>query len=238
MRERPILFSGPMVSAILDGRKTQTRRVIKPQPGAGFREPQSDGNGLWAFWCIAGGRNAWFDIRCPYGEPHERLWVREGFKQVASGEVVNGYGEVRYGVAYKSGGAPVWQPGITRIHDLSGQSDSGPMQFQEKPWKPSIHMPRRFSRITLEITNVRVERIQDITEADAQAEGRTLQDFGNGGPGYFPHTWDDINKKRGYGWDANPWVWVIEFKKVEPTAAPKPDERKTDGLADPESSID
>src|SRR5687768_12827567 len=143
MKERPILFSAPMVRALLEGRKTQTRRICKGQ-----RE-------------LSNPHDFQLD-RCPHGQTGDRLWGREGFKRIASGEVKNGYGEVRYGFAYKADGATIWAPRPTIIHDLSNQPDAGPMQFQPRPWKPSIHMPRIASRILLEITSVRVERLQDI----------------------------------------------------------------------------
>lgn len=197
--ECPIIFSAPMVRAILDGQKMQTRRIIKPQPKLskdGFR------------WCWKnheiGTDNPirWILLpKCPYGKPEDRLWVRESF-------CINNGQDGTSGLVYKEG-----------YH----------ARFIPK-WKPSIHMPRWASRITLEITNVRVERVQDIYEADAFEEGintesdeymRLERDQNGGAVGspaiqMFRGTWDFRYAKRGYGWDKNPWVWVIEFKRIQP----------------------
>ena len=181
--EHPILFSSPMVRALLDGRKTQTRMVVKPQPSnevdAVF--------GSFAFGPPLHERTS------PYGIPGDRLWVRETWattKSVQAG--FNGH------IAYKS----------------------DPQEQHTGPWKPSIHMPRCFSRISLEITAVRVERLQEITEADAMDEGAEpvlVPPDGGSAPHVegFRALWDTINAKRGFGWDADPWVWVIEFRKVD-----------------------
>jgi hypothetical protein len=232
MRERPILFSGAMVRALLAGTKTQTRRAMKPQPTA-----DSDGR-LWWYWKRGEGSANLRDPgvpgvmwlpRCPYGRVGEQLWVRETFKQVASGEIKGGYGEVRYGYAYQADGATIWAKRPTIIHDMTGQPPTGPMQFQPRPWKPSIHMPKRASRITLEITDVRVQRLQEISEADAQAEGIEASSlpgkyriYGRDTDGLdvdtprcsFQSLWESIN---GAGsWDANPWAWALTFKRVQP----------------------
>lgn len=171
-KERPILFSGEMVRAILDGRKTQTRRVMKHQNGAHL-----------AFQ------------KCPHGNPGDCLWVRESFRlSVPAHEGQTGY--------------PIYRA-----------------NFKDDPilgiWKPSIHMPRWASRITLEITGVRVERVRDISEEDAKAEGwpRDQELFPTVNTSYkanlwFERLWDSINAERGFGWDVNPWVWVLEFKRV------------------------
>ena len=181
MKERPIIFSGEMVRAILDGRKTQTRRVIKPQPDhihtfqKGILLPQIGDK----------------EIRCPYGQPGDRLWVRETWAK----------------------NNPVLDAKVCYRADLMSP-DLG------KPWKPSIYMPRWASRITLEIVNVRVERVQEITEADVIAEGigaftlarGVLSDAPPDPRWKFIELWNSINANRGYGWEINPWVWVIEFK--------------------------
>ena len=213
MKERPILFSGPMVRAILDGRKTQTRRVVKLNAAGRVKEPGSPRN-----WHLDDPDAV---LACPYGQPGERLWVRETFKAVASGEVKNGYGEVRYGFAYQADGATRWQEHPTIIHDLTGQPPTGPMQFNPVPWKPSIHMPRKASRITLEISGVRVERLNDICELHAQKEGAPLLSCGYDAKADlsfashvkgFSNLWESIN---GHGsWEKNPWVWVIEFRRL------------------------
>lgn len=185
MKERPILFSGEMVRAILEGRKTMTRRVIKPQPA-----------GEWA----APGKTA-----CPYGQPGDRLWVRETWRKTNWTDEPN-RGEWRV----------FW-----RATEKEDSRNNG-------LWRPSIHMPRWASRILLEVVSVRVERVQDISEEDARAEGVEWQnerpcwvnyldreDWSPTARDSFRTLWDSINAKRGYGWDANPWVWVVEFKKIE-----------------------
>lgn len=159
MIERPILFSGEMVRAILAGRKTQTRRVI------------------WAIRRVTG---------CPYGEPGDRLWVRERF-YVQPELWAEGHGP---------------QP-VEYAADVAD-----PRMVEDYVGKPSIHMPRWASRITLEITGRRMQRVQDISEADAAAEGVGSREE-------FAALWDAINVKRGYAWVTNPLVWVIEFKRAE-----------------------
>ena len=215
MKERPILFSAPMVQAIREGRKTQTRRVCKASTISTSLEGVDGGVATFSrLYGDGPGHEVQEDVyqlRCPYGKPGDRLWVREGFKRIASGEVKNGYGEVRYGFAYKADGATIWAPRTTIIHDLSGQPDTGPMQFQPRPWKPSIHMPRIASRILLEVTDVRVERLQDISEEDVIAEGRLNEIIY--GTGWYRGLWESID---GAGsWDVNPWVWCVSFKMIE-----------------------
>ena len=236
MKERQILFKAQMVRAILEGRKTQTRRVVKPQPRI-----DEMGNFCWNGWNFGQGfggphiqsiaspipSSKTKRVHCPYGKPGDRLWVRETFKAIASGDVKNGYGKVRYGFAYQADGATIWNERPTIIHDLTGQPPSGPMQFKPVPWKPSIHMPRRASRILLEVTGVRVERLNDISEADAKAEGAMFHDGRGIGHSGWRHDYKDVhaNARSSYArlwqeingprlWEANPWVWVIEFKRV------------------------
>lgn len=175
MKERPILFSAPMVRAILDGRKTQTRRVVKLRNGQYM--PPSEKADI----------NGWRQMlrNCPYGQPGDRLWVRETHfdaKRLNEGRIL-----------YRADG------------DVS--------RFG---WTPSIHMPRSASRITLEVTGVRVERLQDISEADAVAEG-VVWEQGQTAINVFETLWESIN---GAGsWDANPWVWVVEFKRAKGSTA-------------------
>lgn len=205
MKERPILFSAPMVRAILDGAKTQTRRVVKlGAPPRGCRPWRLQGNDNIRFPVFVADADAPGDfgaagsIKCPYGVPGDRLWVRETW-----------YGDTLDGVVYRA--------------DID--------QLDEGQWRPSIFMPRWASRITLEITDVRVQRLQDISEEDARAEGCTGRDpepADEGGTIYawkgrsaapdarahFAALWDSIN---GDGaWAANPWVWALTFKKVTP----------------------
>lgn len=214
IKERPILFSAPMVRAILEGRKTVTRRAVK---GSGLKfladfTPEY----------VALPENHF----CPHGKPGERLWVREAWARV--------------GIAQ----APDQQWVVYRESD--NRTDYG------GPWKPSIHMPRWASRILLEITEVRVERLQDISEDQAKAEGCFFTDYGqqcaHGGTGWkdigicpavvghqqrYGWAWDkttsheeclgsprwafaNLWNSTGGDWDANPWVWCVEFRRVTP----------------------
>lgn len=191
MKETPIIFSGPMVRAILDGRKEQTRRVIKygeaAAPHGDFWRPYSS-DSRW-FWetNFDKGPNSIHPrqgMLCPYGVPGDRLWVREAFGYYADGSFF-----------YKADGT---EPN-TKHH-------------------PSIHMPRKASRINLEITSVRVERLKDISEADAIAEGapQEITQYGltikyASHREAFMELWDKLNYKRGFGWEMNPYVWRIEF---------------------------
>lgn len=208
--ERPILFSWPMVRAILEGRKTQTRRVIRPD---WFRclDPEDHDD---REKCIE---------YCPYGVPGDRLWVRETWQ-----------GWRRVSIEYDE-----WEP-ITReyrggmtINQWVEEYGKPTIEYRATsqstgPWTPAIHMPRWASRITLELTKVLVGRVQDISEADAIAEGIEVSHYYCEKPssdldgvhrcdpiGKYRELWDSINAKRGFGWDVNPWVWVIEFKRTE-----------------------
>ena len=207
IKERPILFSAPMVRAILEGRKTVTRRAVK--------FPFIDR----AVGCeLSGNEIGPEEIRnnCPYGVPGQRLWVRETWARVGNDDP----GYLTFGASYPA--------------CLPGGLENIPPASQVR-WKPSIHMFRRDSRILLEITDVRVERLQDITEEQALAEGIVGVPFrpDDGWPictGYmvgpddgntglqttaakaFAGLWDSV----GGDWDANPWVWVVEFKRVTP----------------------
>ena len=198
IRERPILFSGPMVRAILEGRKTQTRRVVKPDPeyildGENFPDGSVDCGYVWKF------------PKCPYGTPGDLLWVRETWCTSPA--------YYKWKPSDLPVGFPIW---------YRAEADD-----DESRWRPSIFMPRWASRITLEIVDVRVERLKDISEKDSRAEGifETPRDPGfeswstHGMRDYyatprraFKALWDSINAKRGYGWDTNHWVWVVEFR--------------------------
>jgi hypothetical protein len=220
MKERPIIFSAPMVRAILAGTKTQTRRVVRPQPpeilpayapkvywpardrhmthgdpdGAAYLQFERPGDYDGAH-VMRGG----FGFRCPYGQPGDRLWVREAWK-------------------------------VDLNHKFYRADEQRPGELTSAMrWVHSIHMPRWASRITLEVTAIRVERLQDISEADAQAEGVTpkwepgcsgrLMDALGGfsfrpAASAYAELWEQIH---GPGsWDANPWVWVVEFRRVTP----------------------
>lgn len=174
MKERPILFSAPMVRALLDGSKTQTRRVVNQRHLA-----QID--------LSRGGCKANWSKPMPYGQPGDRLWVRETHCQVVP----------RYGSS---------DPSALYRADL----DPGQQYLCVDRWTPAIHMPRNACRITLEVTGVRVERLRDISETDALAEG--IDQDTCAPVAVYRDLWESIN---GYAsWDLNPWVWAVEFKKV------------------------
>ncbi|MFJ5338332.1 morphogenetic protein [Pectobacterium sp. CHL-2024] len=201
MKETGIIFNGDMVRATLAGCKTQTRRIVKPQP---------DEDGLAR---LSGG--PWMDTservyRCPFGEVGDRLWVRETSGLQIRRDGLGGTGEFR---VYRAS-----NPDAIRYKTASGEI--APIK-----WIPSIHMPRHASRILLEITDVRVERLNDISQEDAQAEGMeltgwrpTYADPDSGGEVCTPYDnfaelWQSI-----YGaesWQSNPWVWAITFKRIE-----------------------
>lgn len=223
-----MIFNGEMVRAILDGRKTQTRRIMKVQPSDGFH-PTHNGYDLDlnAHWYTPGvvDKNGYLQpakkdvfgvadenegYACPFGAVGDRIWVREAFQgPLVSEELLEEYRaypekfENPEYCEYSADGGP--RP---EYCDLDDNLRHG--------WRPSIHMPRWASRITLEITGVRVERLRDLSEDDAKSEGITPP---SGGvlPGWeyrinFRDLWMSI-----YGadnWEANPWVWVIEFKVV------------------------
>lgn len=208
MKERPILFSERMVRAILDGRKTQTRRVLKPQP---CRLPDFNVGRLSIK--IKGSIYGAFSpdcprIACPYGQPGDRLWVRETWAP-ADEMLYNSRAEPARIIAY---------PADRYAYDYNAEyaPDTTDWNFNKLRKKPSIHMPRWASRITLEITGVRVERLQDISEADAMAEG-IEREFAHGEDlGWKNHLWHGHFGKYGPGsWEANSWVWVIEFRRID-----------------------
>lgn len=192
MAEKPILFSGEMVRAILDGRKTQTRRVIKDLPEnfpGGIRGDVSLKE-VGEFWCLPTSRGY---KKMPYGKPGDLLWVRETFQWCS----------------------------ICGTTNFRANSDGMCWQCSEDlgKWQPSIFMPREASRLTLRVVGVRVERVQDIEPKDCIAEG--IENFGSFPSAtmyreWFQQLWDSINAKRGYSWDSNPWVWVVEFEAVTP----------------------
>lgn len=203
MKEHPILFSGLMVRAILAGSKTQTRRVVKPQPIRGA-ETYRPGDALM------GPQGE--PIACPYGQVGDRLWVRETFALPEAGKsAIKRLGKIA--IAYRA------DEGVK--HGKLGQ-------YAGK-WRPSIYMPRRASRLTLEITEIRVERLQEISDGDCYDEGAqewaaahpprapngTVDKFNNIKLAYRA-LWDSLNAKRGFGWDKNPFVWVVTFKRVMP----------------------
>lgn len=202
-KERPILFSGPMVRAILDGRKTQTRRVVKPQPKAphlGYMA--TDGGALQCGADYPDGDDDF--VRCPYGVPGDRLWVRETWMPFDRDHWV---GETR--CAYRANSS-IEGEAIRQEYVSAGR---------DYRWRPSIHMPRWASRITLEVTDVRVERLQEIQYPELRREGFEPEGSEHMDPGLacltkFRSTWNQLNADRGFGWDSNPWVWVVNFKQA------------------------
>jgi len=225
-KERPIIFSAEMVRAILEGRKTQTRRPIKPQPpNIKGQQVWPNKDGGWSYW-ING--SVWQDIKCPFYKRGDVLWVKETWKPFRDKK---GF----LGIRYKGG-----------AKRLTGHPRGVEFYPDDHRWKSPIYMPHWASRITLEITDIRIERVQDITEKDAIAEGafeindNLKQDAARealaankttvGPIDYFRELWDSIYIKMKhqesdmgkfsadntmYLWDQNPWVWVIKFKKLK-----------------------
>lgn len=294
IKEHPILFRPEMVRAILDGRKTQTRRVIKKQPdedGLSFNLSVNQWHDTSAniYKCPYGvpGRivdhpkeGGWYDVQWEQGDdwvriwnfeggecwgwnknddyeayhldtpPYafktrgDKLWVRETFCLESS----FGFGDIDYNPPFDDGRpvnrllgddhfSPYWEQAHYRATDPTPELVIEGMDGPGCRWKPSIHMPRWASRIDLEVVSVRVERPHDISEEDAKAEGMvagmiepTWDEPRSLGDGYsiqgmgchaspagkFQILWIELNEKRGYGWDVNPWVWVVEFKRIKP----------------------
>ena len=220
MKERPILFSGPMVRALLAGTKTQTRRILKLKPGFDFQE-RDDGR-LWP-WAEHPDRcdDVW--MPSPHGQPGDRLWVREAFRFPASldGLSPSECGEKALDAGYRTPWAPTqFEADSTRTGEWRG-FDTPPAETKPGKLRPGIHMPRWASRITLDIKAVRIERLQDISEQDAAAEGVATwapgalsPDSLNADPSdQFRWLWCSINGPD--SWDANPWVWVVEFARAQ-----------------------
>lgn len=212
VKERPILFSTPMVKAILEGKKTQTRRVVKhgllesTMANPKIKATLTDNCQMLHFKVMDGQlRESFCGIKCPYGQIGDRLWVRESWQYSDDLE------------------HPYW-------YRQKEMEELIPEFFERMKWKPSIHMAREASRILLEITDIRVERLQMISEEDAKAEGADrgilrngpntikgefhleLNHHSNYKPG-FEFIWKSINGAE--SWNSNPWVWVVEFKRVD-----------------------
>ncbi|MBA1270858.1 MULTISPECIES: hypothetical protein [Pseudomonas] len=271
IKERPILFSAPMVRAILEGRKTVTRRALNAQAlkNIGYGVQLGECHELPSEGPLHPNSIGYYIDFCPFGQLGDRLWVRETWQDVHPVQVIDRYSQlgragipgppgVTYHTIYRADGE---YPKVHYTHEhpyrciepdpnhgFLGAADSG-----WTGWTPSIHMPRWASRILLEITDVRVERLQDITEAQAKAEGCFFTDYGqacfHGGRGIRDATeceypaskhqqrpgwmWDKTNSyeqcldsaRHAFGnlwnsvggdWEDNPWVWVVEFKRVTP----------------------
>lgn len=243
MKERGMIFNGEMVRAILDGRKTQTRRIMKPQP-----EPCPRGGHWWPSNMfktmlhveeeMQNGKGGWGGLvgdACPFGDVGDRIWVREAYRFPASLDDVSptGVGEMAVATGYRKPWAPTF-------YEFTGTFSDGWKGFETPPkvsgagkLRPSIHMPRWASRILLEITNVGVQRLQDISSGDAVREGicqlpvsgRYCLSPGDqyfGGASHsakevYSWLWSSIYGEE--SWKANPWVWVISFERIEGGAA-------------------
>jgi hypothetical protein len=213
MKERPILFSAPMVRAILEGRKTVTRRVLKPyrkypivnlaeaEPALHYSGRHNDPDS-WGYEFLDDGAPASLSAcpeLCPYGQPGDRLWVRETWGQL--------------------------YPHLCDDEPVFWRADYSDKELREQllpKWRPSIHMYRWASRITLEVTDVRVERLHGITDAGCEAEGvrpsidGNARDWPSDETGWrrtFRQLWDQINGEG--AWHADPWVWVVEFQRIQ-----------------------
>jgi len=191
MKEKGILFNSDMIQAIREGRKRVTRRVIVPQPPGDAIAKRSPVPGVWAFY--AGGKAYMHAARIMMGD---LLWVREKLVRVHH-EADSPY----WYAAYASDGLLVWV-------------DGEPLRWRwQRDWLSPIHMPKEAARLWLVVESVRPERVRDITEDDAFAEGVGGGDWLGDPVGEFAKLWDRINAKRGYPWDANPWVWRIQFEQ-------------------------
>lgn len=210
MKERPILFNGPMVHAVLGGRKTQTRRVVKLPPGFAWENPRVEGFSDTFPWSFHAEEEIGFRsvlVECPYGQSGDRLWVRETW------------------AGYRS-------QGLHAVYRADGVNFT-PEQVNCVKWCPSIHMPRWASRTTLEVTGVRVEQLQGISEENCVAEGverlpeaphltgpnKFTVSYGHGNFSAptareaFAFLWNELATP-GFTWADNPWVWVVDFKRV------------------------
>ena len=220
VKERPIIFSGEMVKAILDGKKTMTRHLVK------FKDFTTDSitplhiELAEGRYCLFNERNGWLIgyPKCKFGEIGDRLWVRETWQEIGPDCLLT------YKATYPSD-LYAKRPELENVPPLAGLKERGYL------WKSPMFMPRWASRILLEITDIRVERLQDISEQDCEKEGlRILPASGRyvvnpgdqhfGGASHdavevFSWLWDSINAKKGYPWSSNPWVWAIELKVIE-----------------------
>jgi hypothetical protein len=227
-----------MVRAILEGKKTQTRRIVKPQPsdkallprewGKVFlRRDHPDIYGSDGTRCgnVPLADSSWGEICCPYGQPGDLLWVRETWQVVAVHEETESWEmpHIRWSeITDWPKKIPKCLPASYSLRYAANKWTEDEREAMDKPypWRSPIFMPRWASRITLEITGVRVERLQQISDADALAEGCSTADMRNGDSlaSVYTRLWESIH---GPGsWDANPWVWVVEFRKLTTTTEP------------------
>lgn len=249
MKERPILFSGEMVRAIIEGRKTQTRRVVKPQPVPAPARAAKWDDEQW-LWESNSGKTGIFHpdrFKCPYGAAGDEIWLRETWKYSGWSEDGEPF------VSYKADGLEQFIEGLNipdgwqeRVSDVWAELSTDVNcsidgKAADRKWRPSIHMPRWASRIKLEVTGVRVERLQEITAEDALSEGvESTEDclflnysFKTAHPPHgtkivdeyhrlrkfispvdsFRTLWQSINSPD--SWKENPWVWVVEFSRLE-----------------------
>ncbi|EJF8031379.1 hypothetical protein M9M37_001842 [Escherichia coli] len=226
MKERGMIFNGEMVRAILEGRKTQTRRPIKWKQTRFTEMGEREDGSKWPWSEDADSvRDYWHP--CPFGAVGDRIWVRETWATLGNedGCCVDWNDNLCKGD--EKSAARIYRasceqkPGDYGLWSIPDDADWKPHTENEKfegAWRPSIHMPRWASRITLEITDVRVERLNDISECDAKAEGAPTECTLIGDKHYpgFRSLWKSI-----YGndsWQASPWVWVIEFKRIQEAA--------------------
>ena len=222
-RERPILFSTPLIPRLLDGSKTQTRRLLKPQPIRGkvvnregwhwdptrynhhiWHDEEDQNTGDWAKWFLG---------MCPYGRVGDVLWVREawcGEVHPATSKLIYNDDGNTYRVLYRADG-----------HEVYKDDGDGFVEFNKdgtaaSPWRPSIHMPRWASRIDLEITEVRVERVNQISHRDALAEGVDYDVSKEGGAPVpsFARQWDQLHGPGAF--ERGDWCWVLSFRRIKP----------------------
>jgi hypothetical protein len=232
MKEHPIIFSGEMVRAIIDWRKTQTRRVVKHAP------PDTDPPTDWV-WGLYDG--LWYPhdgeypdeghydtYTCPYGQPGDELYIKEAWRTFSGMDERNATDMAES--CKEAGWDSPWAP---IQYEADGHRDNWDVVPHDEPgrYRHARFMPKWLSRLTLRVTNVRVERVQEINEKECWAEGlvrvdKPLRNLARATPvrgapqltvprQAFAQLWDSINTKRGFGWDINPWVWVIEFERVE-----------------------
>lgn len=220
MKERPILFKGEMVRALLKDRKTQTRRIVKPQPTGMYRADYEIRSDPYPYFVIDGK-----EIRCPYGSPGDRLWVRETHYCDVMDCHAQGYNPASDEM-WGEKQVNFWRQNM--YYRADGECcqlipECSCAEVGKPEWRPSIHMHRWASRINLEVTGLRIEHVQDISNEDAQSEGVKGMSYSSSYGGFrkdyrrhFEALWNKINQKRGFGWGANPFTWVVEFERIKP----------------------